>query len=47
MLAGRVPLRGEVIPHPQGHEFEVVDADPRMVKRIRVRLRPALDRAAE
>ncbi|MHA3979961.1 hemolysin family protein [Halovulum sp. GXIMD14794] len=49
MLAGRVPLRGEVIPHPQGHEFEVVDADPRMVKRIRVRLRPAalLDQAAE
>jgi len=49
MLAGRVPLRGEVIPHPQGHEFEVVDADPRMVKRIRVRLRPSalMDRAAE
>ena len=49
MLAGRVPLRGEVIPHPQGHEFEVVDADPRMVKRIRVRLRPLalMDRAAE
>ena len=49
MLAGRVPLRSEVIPHPQGHEFEIVDADPRMVKRLRVRLRPgaALDRAAE
>jgi len=47
MLAGRVPLRGEVIPHPQGHEFEVIDANPRMVKRIRVRLRTALDRAAE
>ncbi len=49
MLAGRLPLRGEVIPHPQGHEFEIVDADPRMVKRLRVRLRPAvaLDRAAE
>lgn len=49
MLAGRVPLRGEVIPHPQGHEFEVVDADPRLVKRVRVRLNPgaAMDRAAE
>ncbi|WP_112320323.1 hemolysin family protein [Oceanibium sediminis] len=49
MLAGRVPLRGEVIPHPQGHEFEVVDADPRMVKRVRIRLRDgvSLDRAAE
>ena len=48
-LAGRLPLRGEVIPHPDGHEFEVVDADPRMVKRVRVRLRAGvtLDRAAE
>ena len=34
MLAGRVPLRGELIPHPQGHEFEVVEADPRAVKRV-------------
>ncbi|NNU79412.1 HlyC/CorC family transporter [Halovulum dunhuangense] len=49
MLAGRLPLRGEIIPDPAGHEFEIVDADPRMVKRVRVRLRPdtALDRAAE
>ena len=49
MLAGRVPLRGELIPHPDGHEFEVVEADPRMVKRVRVRLHPSvlMDRAAE
>jgi len=49
MLAGRVPLRGEVIPDPQGHEFEVVDADPRMLKRVRVRLNEGamLDKAAE
>lgn len=49
MLAGRVPLRGEVIPHPQGHEFEVVDADPRMLKRVRVRLNRGerLDQAAQ
>ncbi|MGZ3216401.1 CBS domain-containing protein [Paracoccus sp. T5] len=38
MLAGRVPLRGEVIAHPSGAEFEVVDADPRRLKRIRLRL---------
>lgn len=38
MLAGRVPARGEVVPHPAGHEFEVVDADPRRIKRLRVRL---------
>ena len=37
MLAGRVPRRGEVIAHPSGLEFEVLDADPRRVKRLRVR----------
>jgi len=36
-LAGRVPQRGEVIPHPGGFEFEVLDADPRRVKRVRLR----------
>jgi CBS domain containing-hemolysin-like protein len=41
-LAGRVPKRGEVIAHPDGIEFEVLDADPRRIKRLRVRgLRPA------
>lgn len=36
-LAGRVPGRGEVIPHPaSGMEFEVLDADPRRVKRLRL-----------
>ncbi|MGR3467935.1 MAG: transporter associated domain-containing protein, partial [Shimia sp.] len=38
MLTGRVPARGEVVPHPAGPEFEVVDADPRRIKRLRVRL---------
>ncbi len=36
-LAGRVPERGEVIKHPEGIEFEVVDADARRVKRLRIR----------
>ena len=36
-LAGRVPQRGEVIAHPSGFEFEVTDADPRRVKRLRIR----------
>jgi magnesium and cobalt transporter len=40
-LAGRVPRRGEVIPHPGGIEFEVLDADPRRIKRLRVRGLPA------
>ena len=38
VLSGRVPARGEVVRHPSGVEFEVVDADPRRVKRIRVRV---------
>jgi magnesium and cobalt transporter len=37
-LTGRVPARGEVVRHPSGVEFEIVDADPRRIKRIRVRL---------
>ena len=37
-LAGRVPLRGEVIPHPAGHEFEIAEADPRRVRRVLIRL---------
>ena len=31
MLSGRVPTRGEVVSHPDGPEFEVVDADPRRI----------------
>ena len=38
VLAGRVPARGEVVRHPAGFDFEVVDADPRRLKRVRVRL---------
>ncbi|MEM6939415.1 MAG: hemolysin family protein [Pseudomonadota bacterium] len=38
-LSGRVPARGEVVPHPDGHEFEVIDADARRIKRLRVRLK--------
>ena len=37
VLAGRVPQRGEVISHPDGFEFEITDADPRRVKRVRIR----------
>ncbi len=38
LLAGHVPARGEVIRHPAGAEFEIVDADPRRIKRVRVQL---------
>lgn len=46
-LAGRVPQRGEVIAHPDGYEFEVVEADPRRVRRVRMRGGPALASARE
>ena len=36
-LAGRVPGRGEILTHPSGLEFEIVEADPRRIKRLRVR----------
>ena len=35
-LAGRVPLRLDRLSHPSGLTFEIVDADPRRVKRVRV-----------
>jgi CBS domain containing-hemolysin-like protein len=39
-LANRVPSRGELIKHSSGIEFEVVDADPRRVRLLRVRHLP-------
>lgn len=36
-LAARLPQRGEILPHPAGFDVEIVDADPRRVKRIRIK----------
>jgi magnesium and cobalt transporter len=36
-LAGRVPAKGEVISHPSGLEFRILDADPRRIRRLRAR----------
>ena len=36
-LLGRVPQRGEIVSHPAGYVFEVLEADPRRIKRLRVR----------
>ena len=36
-LVDRVPARGEVVEHPSGVRFEVLDADPRRIKRVSVR----------
>jgi CBS domain containing-hemolysin-like protein len=35
-IAGRVPLRGEIIKADEGLEFEVLEADPRRLKRLRI-----------
>lgn len=35
-IAGRIPARGERVRHPSGIEFEVLDADPRRVKKLRI-----------
>jgi CBS domain containing-hemolysin-like protein len=36
-LAGRVPAKGELVSHASGLEFRVLDADPRRIRRLRVR----------
>lgn len=46
LRTGRVPARGEIVTLDNGIEFEVVDVDPRRIKRLRVRL-PSAARADE
>ena len=36
-LAGRLPQRGEILHHPAGFDVEIIDADPRRVKRVRIK----------
>ena len=45
-LAGRVPTKGEVIGHPSGFEFRVLDSDARRIRRLRVRRTPTNTAAA-
>ena len=46
--AGRLPVRGELIPGPGLFEFEVLDADPRRIKRVRItRLKDKRERPRE
>jgi CBS domain containing-hemolysin-like protein len=45
-MGGRIPSRGEVVKHDSGLEFEIMDSDPRMVKRVRILVKktePAAD----
>jgi CBS domain containing-hemolysin-like protein len=45
-LAGRVPARGELVSHPSGLEFRILEADPRRIRRLRVRRPGANPRVA-
>ncbi|HEX3858099.1 MAG TPA: hemolysin family protein [Pseudolabrys sp.] len=46
--AGRLPVRGEIIPGPGLFEIEVLDADPRRIKRVRIsKLKERRERARE
>ena len=46
-LVDRVPARGEVIEHPNGLRFEVLEADPRRIERVRIHPRPSTPKPAE
>jgi len=46
-LIGRVPVRGELVPGPGAFEIEILDADPRRVKRVRIYRRKPAPRVAE
>jgi CBS domain containing-hemolysin-like protein len=46
-LIGRVPVRGELVPGPGPFEIEILDADPRRVKRVRIYRRKPAPRLAE
>ncbi len=44
---GRLPLRGELVAGPPGFEIEVLDADPRRIKRVRIHRRKERSRTAD
>ncbi len=46
-LVDRVPARGELVEHPSGVRFEVLDADPRRIKRVKVYRPPAAEGGSE
>jgi len=39
-MIGRIPVRGELISAPNGYEIQILDADPRRIKRLRIYRRP-------
>ncbi len=45
--AGRVPARGEIISHPSGMIFEILEADPRRIATIKIKKIPAMSGEAQ
>lgn len=45
-LVDRIPQKGEVVEHPSGVSLEILDADPRRIKRVRIHLRKKPDQAS-
>ncbi|MGH1350706.1 MAG: hemolysin family protein [Methyloligellaceae bacterium] len=39
-IVGRVPVKGEIVRHPNGIEFEILDADPRRIKQLKIDANP-------
>ena len=35
-ICGRVPNRGELVSHPNGLEFEIIEADPRRIRKLKI-----------
>ena len=35
-MAGRIPVRGELVKHSSGVEIEILEADPRRIKKLRI-----------
>lgn len=46
-MGGRVPVKGEVIAHPSGLEFEIVESDLRRVKQVRIHVKKAAEPEGE
>jgi len=46
-MQGRVPSKGEVIVHPSGLEFEIMQSDPRRVKKVKIILKPKPEASEE
>jgi CBS domain containing-hemolysin-like protein len=46
-IAGRIPARGELMRHPSGVEFEVLEADPRRIRKLRIHVPPSEKPAEE